>query len=99
MRKMSKWEFEEATTLEKTILTKLGQLYTSNPTSKEAQDLCDLHQKWIQFYWPTYSPEAHIQLVKMYTEDPRFTSYYDKVGQGATIFLYQAMKHYLHIES
>jgi hypothetical protein len=38
-------------------------------------------------------------LVEMYTKDERFTAYYDRVGKGATIFLYNAMKYYLKRDS
>jgi len=95
MRKMTKWEFQEADRIGKLILSKLQTLYTKDPTSNESMELCKLHQQWIQFYWSTYSEKAHYQLVKMYTEDERFTAYYDKVGNGATQFLFKAMSHYL----
>ena len=49
--------------------------------------MCALHQQWIQYYWYSYTKEAYLGLVKMYTTD--------KAGQGAALFLYESMKSYL----
>jgi DNA-binding transcriptional MerR regulator len=96
MRKLSKWEYQEAERLGKEILTKLkNELPQNDPQSQGMQDICRLHQKWIQLYWPTYDENAHLSLVHMYTEDERFKAYYNVVGEGATTLLYNAMKYYL----
>lgn len=96
MRKMSKWEFNEAKRLALEINEKLGQaLIIGDPSSDLAMELCELHATWIKMYWSTYTKEAHIKLVEMYTIDERFTAYYDKVGENATTFLFQAMKLYI----
>ncbi len=61
---------------------------------------CELHQKWIKFYWAQYSKEAHLGLVNMYVEDERFTAYYDEhCGVDSAQFLLAAMKHYLNTVS
>jgi DNA-binding transcriptional MerR regulator len=89
-------DLKEADDIAQEILMILGALLKDqNPSSPEATKLCTLHEQWIKFYWTTYSKEAHLGLVRMYTEDDRFTAYYDKVGKGATIYLYEAMKVYL----
>jgi DNA-binding transcriptional MerR regulator len=63
----------------------------NNPSSESAQKMCEMHKEWLMFYWPSYSLEAHLELVKMYTQDDRFKSYYDKIEPGSADFLYQAM--------
>ncbi len=70
---------------------------THDPKSQLAMKACSLHQQWIKFYWKEYNPEAHLNLVKMYTEDPRFMEYYNQIAVGSAPFLYQAMQHYLKI--
>ena len=96
MRKMSKWEFNEANRIGKEINILLARaLTTKDPSSTQSKEVCALHQKWIKMYWNEYSIEAHLGLVKMYTEDERFKAYYENVGEGATAFLYEAMKLYL----
>ncbi len=95
LRKMSQWQWDEAERLGKEILTELPQAMVQGPTSDEAMLVCKKHQQWIQLYWPKYDQNAHLNLVKMYTEDDRFKAYYEKVKIGAADFLYEAMKVYL----
>lgn len=96
MRKMSKWQMNEAKRLGEDINVKLAiALKTNNPSSIDATEVCQMHQTWIKLYWPTYSIEAHLGLVDMYTKDERFKAYYEKVGEGATEFLKEAMNIYL----
>jgi hypothetical protein len=56
---------------------------THDPKSQLAMKACSLHQQWIKFYWKEYNPEAHLNLVKMYTEDPRFMEYYNQIAVGS----------------
>jgi DNA-binding transcriptional MerR regulator len=95
MRKMSKWQWNHAEELSKEILHLLPSAMAEGETSVQAETLCKKHQEWIQLYWTEYTKEAHVALCKMYTEDDRFTAYYDAVKAGAAEFLYRAMKHYL----
>lgn len=96
IKRMSKWQFNEANRIAEEIkLLLLTAFSTGNPQSKEAQEVCALHQKWIQFYWESYNEDHHLALVEMYTQDERFKKYYEAVIAGATEFLYQAMKYYL----
>ncbi len=62
-----------------------------DPASELAQKACELHKKWLCYYWDTYSKEAHIGLTQMYVDDPRFTAYYDKIAVGCAVFLRDAM--------
>ena len=98
IRKMDKHSFKNAKDLEKDILKQLKVAYlTHDVSSNESIQLCQMHEKWIKMYWKTYDKQKHLNLVKMYLDDKRFTAYYDKVFKGATKFLYQAMLKYLNV--
>jgi hypothetical protein len=53
-----------------------------------------LHRKWLSFFWPEYSKEAHAGLAEMYVADERFTAYYDQHKEGAARFLRDAIVSY-----
>lgn len=77
------------------ILKKLNKAYkTSDPSSPLAQDVCDLHRRWLGFTWNGYSKEAHRGLAQMYVDDDRFTAYYDKEQPGLAEFLRDAINVY-----
>lgn len=62
-----------------------------NPAGELAQKACELHKKWLCYYWDDYSKEAHIGVTQMYVDDPRFTAYYDKIAVGCAAFLRDAV--------
>ena len=62
-----------------------------DPASELAQKACELHKKWLCYFWDDYSKEAHIGLAQMYVDDPRFTEYYDKIAVGCAAFLRDAI--------
>lgn len=62
-----------------------------DPASELAQKACELHKKWLCYFWDDYSKEAHISLAQLYVEDPRFTAYYDKIAVGCAAFLRDAV--------
>jgi DNA-binding transcriptional MerR regulator len=62
-----------------------------DPSSKLAQKACELHKKWLCYFWDGYSKEAHIGVAQMYVDDPRFTEYYDKIAEGCAVFLRDAV--------
>ncbi len=64
------------------------------PDSEEGQAIAALHRQWLDFSWPTYSPEAHVGLAEMYAEDERFTAYYDGKVPGCAAFLRDAIRAY-----
>jgi len=66
-----------------------------DPTSALAQKACELHKKWLMYYWPQYSKENHLALTEGYVCDPRFTAYYDQIAPGSAVFLRDAMRKYL----
>lgn len=62
-----------------------------NPAGELAQKACELHKKWLCYFWDHYSKEAHTGVTQMYVDDPRFTAYYDKIAVGAAAFLRDAV--------
>ena len=66
-----------------------------DPAGEQAQKVCELHRKWLGFFWNIYSKEAHLGLAQAYVDDPRFTKYYDDhAAPGCTAFFLEAMKIY-----
>jgi DNA-binding transcriptional MerR regulator len=95
-KKLSKYQIKEQNELSNKINTLLIEAVESNDIKNEvSMELCKSHQLWIQSYWPTYSKEAHMNLVEMYLIDERFKEYYEKIVEGGTLFLRDAMKYYL----
>lgn len=96
MMGLSKENFEIVEDLTKQILDGLKEgLKEKNPHSEVMQEVCKLHQKWIQFFWKKYDKQAHLNLVEGYLEDERFIAYYDQVGEGATKLLVLAMQEFM----
>lgn len=65
-----------------------------DPEGELAVKACELHKKWLMFYWNSYSKEAHMGLAQMYVDDERFTAYYDKIAPGCAVFLRDAINAY-----
>jgi DNA-binding transcriptional MerR regulator len=65
-----------------------------DPSSPLAQKACELHKQWLCCFYDSYSKEYHTGLVQMYTEDPRFTAYYDKIAPNCAVFLRDAVNIY-----
>ena len=65
-----------------------------DPASELAQKACELHKRWLCFFWDSYSREAHLGVTQMYVDDPRFTEYYDKIAPGCAEFLRDAVAIY-----
>ena len=62
-----------------------------DPAGAEGRRIAALHREWLSFSWEQYSPQAHGGLVRMYTQDPRFTAYYDREVSGCAAFLEAAV--------
>ncbi|MBM7581608.1 DNA-binding transcriptional MerR regulator [Caldicoprobacter guelmensis] len=71
---------------------------TGDPAGELAQRACELHKKWLMYFWSSYSKEAHMALVQMYVQDERFKAYYDKIAPGCAEFLRDAMRIYTGIK-
>ncbi|MEW8994918.1 MerR family transcriptional regulator [Clostridium sp.] len=89
---MSEKEYEEVTNLAEEITNTLEAAFkTGNPAGELAQKTAELHRKWIEHYWSSYSKEAHAGLAQMYVDDERFTAYYDAKQPGMAAFLRDAI--------
>lgn len=93
---MTQEQYTELEELTQQINSTLKAAYEEgNPAGELAQKVCELHKRWLGFYWNQYSKEAHLGLAQMYVEDPRFTKYYDEnAAKGSAAFLLEAMKIY-----
>lgn len=88
---MSKEQFAELEKLTEDLNETLKAAFKQgDPASELAQKACELHKKWLCFYWDDYSKEAHKGVTQMYVDDPRFTAYYDKISPGCAVFLRDA---------
>jgi len=89
---------EQYTELEKLSLEVNETLKTAfeqgDPSSELAQKACELHKRWLCYFWDEYSKEAHLAVAQMYVDDPRFTECYDKIIPGCAVFLRDAVKIY-----
>ena len=90
---MTKEQYAEVEKLSQEVNDTLKAAFEGGgPSSKLAQKACELHKKWLCYYWDEYSKEAHISVTQMYVDDPRFTAYYDKITPGCAVFLRDAVK-------
>lgn len=74
--------------------TMLRAFAAGDPAGESARKTAELHRQWLSYFWSGYSPEAHAALARMYTDDPRFTAYYDRLRPGLAVFLRDAILHY-----
>ena len=96
LRKMDSGAYARAKELEEQILKELREaMANGDPAEEKAQETARLHKEWLCLYWDSYSKEAHAGLAQMYTEDDRFSAYYDKAGPGAAAFLRDAIVIYI----
>ncbi len=94
---MTQDEYQDIERLAQELNIKLKEaVATGNPAGALAQEVCDLHRRWLTFYWPkdTYTKEAHQGLAQMYCLDERFKEYYEKIAPGTGEFLNEAIKIY-----
>lgn len=88
-RNLTEEQFQAANNLERQFFARLREALEENdPACDVAQEAAELHKRWLSFFWPKYTKEAHVALAQMYASDERFTAYYDEhVEPGATKFL------------
>ena len=67
-----------------------------DPVGEAGREAVELHKQWLGFSGVRYSPQMHRGLAMMYTEDARFTAYYDKRVAGCAAFLRDAVLHWVH---
>ncbi|MCH5585422.1 MerR family transcriptional regulator [Shimazuella sp. AN120528] len=88
-------DYEAITHLEKEMIETLVEAFhDGDPASPIAQKAVDLHKQWLMYYWHDYSLDAHKGIARMYVDDERFTSYYDKYQPGLALFLRDAVQIY-----
>lgn len=69
-------------------------LEQGDPDEELARKVCEMHKKWLSFYWKDYSKEAHRGLAQAYVDDSRFRKYYDDIAPGCAEFLRDAIMIY-----
>ncbi|MBK3496119.1 MerR family transcriptional regulator [Viridibacillus sp. YIM B01967] len=92
VQQMTELQYEEVQALEQEVkdLLKLA-MADGQADSEIAQRAADTHKRWLMYYWPQYSKEAHAGLAEMYVADERFTSYYDIEQPGIAKLLRDAI--------
>lgn len=68
-----------------------------DPAGEQAQKACDYHRQWLSVFYPAYSREYHKGLADMYVADERFQANYEKIADGCTLFLRDAIYAYCGI--
>lgn len=92
LKNMTQEEYDAVTKLAEEQRAILAEAFkTGDPAGELAQKACDLHKKWLCFYWDSYSKEAHAGLAEMYVDDERFTANYDKEQPGTAKFFRDAI--------
>ena len=62
------------------------------PEGEEGRRIAALHRRWLTLTGSRYDPGKHRGLAALYTEDPRFTAYYDRSVPGCAQFLRAAVE-------
>lgn len=91
----SREEYDAWTALGREIQEKLESAVRAgaDPAGEAGRALALLHRKWCAFGWKgAAEPRNHAALAVMYTEDSRFTAYYDKDLPGCAAFLRAAVE-------
>ena len=63
-----------------------------SPEGEEGRRIAALHRRWLTLTGNRYDPGKHWGLAALYTEDPRFTAYYDRSVPGCAWFLRAAVE-------
>jgi len=94
---MSEIEYLEFMKLSQDIETGLKEAYNlgNDEKSLNSKKVAELHKRWIELAWGTYSIDAHHNLVQMYVEDERFKKYYDKDQEGLAVLLRNAVFYHI----
>ncbi|MGN0262166.1 MAG: MerR family transcriptional regulator [Eggerthellaceae bacterium] len=89
---MTQEQFEASEELRMQLESTLQQAFEQgDPASELAQKACELHKQWLCVFYPKYTKAYHKGLVEMYVMDDRFRANYDKLGEGCTEFLRDAV--------
>ena len=94
---MTQQEWESARQDEEDCMTALRRaIEAGDPAGADARETVRLHASWLARHWPAgkVTPEAHTAMAEMYTQDQRFTAYYEAVAPGCVAFLAKAVRNY-----
>ena len=77
--------------------TAMDQANARDPAGEAGLDVAMCHKTWLSYGWDgsQYSPEAHRGLAALYTEDDRFTTYYDRTVPGCAAFLRASIERHI----
>lgn len=92
---MSKEQYAEVEKLSTEVNDAIKAAFEDgNPAGELARLACELHKKWLCYFWDSYSKEAHMGLAETYVADERFAAHYDKIAPGCAVFLRDAILEY-----
>lgn len=93
---LSEADFQEMQGIEDELFAKLERLAEIKESdAPEAEEIYELHKKWLMYSWPNYSAEAHKGLAQMYIADERFAKYYNhRAGKEIVTLLHDAIVKY-----
>lgn len=89
---MTEEQYAEVERLREEVDAVLAEAFkTGDPGGELAQRAADLHRQWLCYFWDNYTKKAHAGVARMYVEDERFKSYYDREQPGTAAFLRDAV--------
>lgn len=94
---MSPQEWEQTRKDEEAYKAALRRAAASgDPAGEDAREAVRLHAAWLAHYWSkgAVTPDAHTGMAETYTQDERFTAYYEDVVPGGAAFLAEAVRAY-----
>lgn len=94
---LTREQYDAMTTLEDEIRRDLtaAVLAGDAPDGPAGRMLAEKHRRWLSASWEQpYTPQAHAALAALYTQDKRFTDYYDQAVPGCAAFLRRAVEAY-----
>ena len=97
LARMSEQEWEETQADEEAYKAALRRaVEAGDPAGADAREAVRLHAAWLAHYWPEgkVTPQAHMGMAEMYTQDERFAAYYEKAAPGCAAFFEKAVKAY-----
>lgn len=95
LKNMTEEQYNASLQLEKQLFTRLNETLHMDTNEDLLLEIAELHKRWLTFYWPKYTKEAHLGLSQIYMYDERFKQYYDSnVDVGATNLLIKSIELY-----